>query len=484
MKASTATRRMFERDPSSDMFVSVDQFNLQARSAEDKGNDGEQTTKKPTLDIREEGVCSFDVDVSRRGYSAEVALMKKTSDITKQSDQSTSRTFFVKRSDQSPRSDIGLRVKMRRSPQERSLSKQSQFKNGPTPVSGRRMSSPGKLFNGSLSEQNSASTRIVTASERKTNRFTQVDHFFDAKNESRDPLPKITKSLETLKTGDQSRRSKSSEDVRNGGKTTSKWSPQSFNSDKSTDRSQGLLDSKIIAESRLTTPQTLVSEGFSDCVNKTARKNKVNVQFSRLDTKQQNTALSRPFGDFQIDSDDSSGQRKARISKRGNRGIDLVLSSGSTEEFKATTGDRMKRQTVQSKVTISTHVRTDRRPRSKIPFRRNETATSEKPYSASNPEHELDLRVKAFLRRHQPTAGPRTLKVKAVKRKPGSANKLRERRSQERITVNTDTCPSSYRVNQDRSWYYQDKKGKCRYLRVPESPVPPIEWVFERTPSP
>lgn len=491
MKSSMATTKMLgisKRDPSPNNFLSVDRFNLQTRSADDKGNDEEQTTKGLTLEPKEEVDCSFDLDVNRPGHS-EVAFMKKPSEITKQSDQSTSRTFFVERSDQSPRSDIGLNVKMRRSPQERSLSKQSQFNNGPTSISGRRMSSPGKLFNSYLNEKNSASTRIVTAPERKTNRFTQVDHSFliDANKESRDLLPKITKSLETLKTGDQSRRSKSSEDVRSDGKKTSKWSPQSFISDKSTDRSQGLLESKIIPESCLTTPQTLVSEGSGDYLNKMTSKNKirVSVQCSRLDTKQQNTASSKPFGDFQIDSSDSLGQTKVKTSKRSNRVVDLVHSCGSTEEFKATTGERMKRQTLQRKMTMTTPMRMDRRPRSKIPFRRNETAASDEPYSATNPEHELDLKVKAFLRRHQPTASPRTLKVKAVKRKPSfSANKLQKRRSQERIIVNTDSCPSSYRVNQDRSWYYQDRKGKCRYLRVPESPVPPIEWVFKRTSSP
>ncbi|KAL9968604.1 hypothetical protein ACROYT_G020715 [Oculina patagonica] len=350
------------------------------------------------------------------------------------------------------------------------------------------MSSPGKLLNSSLNEQTPASTRVVTAPERKTSRFTQVDHFLDANKQSRDPLPKITKSLETLKTGDQSRRSKSSEDVRSDGKNTSKWSPQSFISDKSTDRSQGLLESKIIPESRLSTPQTFVSEGTGDCLNKMTNKNKINVKCSRLDTKQQNIASSRPFDDFKTESSDSLGQTKVKVktSKRSNRVIDHVYSSGdSTEEFMATAGERMKPQTLQRKVTMGTPIGMDRRPRSKIPFVRNETAASDEPYSATNPEHELDLKVKAFLRRHQPTASPRTLKVKTVKRKPSfTVNKLQKRKSQDRIAVNTDTCPSSYRLNQDRSWYYQDRKGKCRYLRVPESPVPPIEWVFKRTSSP
>ena len=490
MASATKTRMLSVsiRDQSPNNFLSVDRLNSHTSLAEDKSNDEEQTTKADRkMDLKEKVDGSYDLDVSSLGFSrrSEVAFMKETSDMTQKSDQSTSRTLFVKRSDQSPRSDIGLSVKMRRSPQERSLSKQSQFNSGATSQSGRRMSSPGKLLSSPLNEQNSP-TRIVTASERKTSRLTQVDHFLDVKKESRDTLPLITKSLETLKTGDQSRRSKSSEDVRNDREQASKWSPQSFNSDKPL--SQGLLESKIIPESCPTTTPTFVSEGFSDFVNKAASKNKINVKCSRPDgTKQQNTTPFRLFGNFQIDSDDSSGQRKVRISKRNNRVIYPVHPSGSAEEFKATVGERMKQQTPERKMTMGTQMRIDRRPRSKIPFRRNETpATADEPRSASNSELELELKVKAFLRRHQPTASPKTLKVKReIKRKPSfTANKLRERRSQERIIVNTDTCPSSYRFNQDRSWYYQDRKGKCRYLRVPESPVPPIEWVFSRTSSP
>ncbi|KAJ7394320.1 hypothetical protein OS493_000123 [Desmophyllum pertusum] len=135
---------------------------------------------------------------------------------------------------------------------------------------------------------------------------------------------------------------------------------------------------------------------------------------------------------------------------------------------------------------MNTQMRVDCRPKSKVSSRNDGTAAYiNESHSATNPEHELvDLKVKAFLQRHQPKASHGTLKVKAAKKKPGfPANKLRERRSQDRIIVNTDSCPSSNLVNQDRSWYYQDRKGKCRYLRLPESPVPPIEWVFKRSSS-
>lgn len=478
MKFSTTTTRMFniasERDSSPNHLLSVDRFNLPTRSTEDRGSDRRQTSKGLTVDINEEAGASLDREVYRPGYSQYAEENQKASEITKQS-----RVFFVKRSDQSPRGDIGMRVKRHRSPQEGSLSKQSPFNSNQSSISGRRMSSPGKLLNIPSNKQNSASTSIVTASERRTNRLiTQVNHSLDAKKESRDGLPQITKSLETLKTEDHSKRSKSSEDVRICGKKTSKWSPQSFRgSDKSIDRSQGLLESKIIPE----TPQTLETEEASEILSSTASKNKLIVESSRLDGgKTKNTAPSRPF-DFQVDSDDLSGKTKVRELKRSSdRKICLEYPRGST------TGEKMKHQSQQPKVAMSAQMKVDRRPRSKIPFwSRDGTAASHQQDPATNPEHDLELKVKDFLRRHQPKASPRTLKVKAVKKKPAfSASKLRERRSEERIIVNTDTCPSTNLVNQDRSWYYQDRKGKCRYLRVPESPVPPIEWVFQRTSSP
>jgi len=299
---------------------------------------------------------------------------------------------------------------------------------------------------------------------------------------SRDDLPQITTSLETLTTDEYSKRSKSSEDVRKNGKKTSKWSPQSLCSDESPDRSQGLLECKIIPQSRPTPPQALVTEDASEILSEMLSKTKIIAQSSRLDdSKAKTTAMARP-SDSRIDSDDLSAKTKVRESKRINdKKIYLKFPRGST------TSERIKHQSrVQSqKVSMNAQMRVDRRPRRKTPFWMDGTVANNQQDSASNPDDDLDLKVKDFLRRHQPKASPRTLKVKAIKKKPVfSASKLRERRSQERITVNTDTCPSTNLVNQDRSWYYQDRRGKCRYLRVPESPTPPIEWVFQRTSPP
>ena len=472
--ATTGTLNIVaERDSSPNHLLFVDRFNLQTRSTEDKVSDRELPSKGLTVHLNVEAVASLDHEVYPPGFSHLSEENKKTTEnVTKQP-----QAFFVKRTDQSPRSDIGTR---HRSPQESSLAKQGQFNSNPSSISGRRMSSPGKLLNVPSNKQNSASTRIVTAFERKTNRLiTQVNRSLHAKNESRDGLPKITTSLESLTIEEHFKRSKSSEDVRKDGKKASKWSPNSFRSDMSTDRSQGLLESKIIPESRLTPPQTLVTEEASEILSEKLSKTKIIVQSSRLDGGKANTtAIARPF-DTQTDSDDFSGKTKVSENKRIN---DRKISLEYPRTF-LTSESGMKHQA--RKVSMSAQMKVDHRPRRKTPFQMDRTTTSGQQDSGSNLEDNLDLKVKDFLRKHQPKASPRTLKVKAVKKKPAfPASKLRERRSQERITVNTNTCPSSNLVNQDRSWYYQDRRGKCRYLRVPESPTPPIEWVFQRTSSP
>ena len=99
----------------------------------------------------------------------------------------------------------------------------------------------------------------------------------------------------------------------------------------------------------------------------------------------------------------------------------------------------------------------------------------------------LDLRVQDFLSKEQPKAPASTLRTTEARRAgaarskpaPGPRRALNESRMKGRVIINTDASPSLNEF-QDRSWYYQDKSGKCRYLRVPESPPPPISWVFEK----
>ena len=476
MRSSKVTTRMLttlKRDPNPHNFLSVDRFNVQDHSPKNKDIDDQKAAEGLKVDHNEEKVASLSTDANDSGF-VKGGIVEKESDRTR----SLPRTLFIRRSDQSPRYDIGLSVRRHRSPQEINSSKQSQFISNPLSVPNRRMSSPGKILSSSSNEESSASTRIVTALERQTNRLiTQSKHPLQAEKESRDALPKITKSIEALTTGDHTKRSKSLEEGRKSSIKTSKWSPQSLSSDKSWDRSQGLLEAKIIPESRVTTPQTPILEGAMESQSKI-------VQSSRLDCKEAENTLPIPID---IVSGYSSWKAKAvRDDKRDYEGPDLVQSSGCTDKFKNASCEEKKRRSPRRRVTLGSKV-IDYRPKSKISPQKYETAASDEPFSATNPENELlDLKVKAFLRKHQPKASPGTLKVKAskVKKSMISPNKLRERRSQDKIFVNTDTCPSSNLVNQDRSWYYQDRKGKCRYLRVPESPVPPIEWVFKRSSSP
>lgn len=107
---------------------------------------------------------------------------------------------------------------------------------------------------------------------------------------------------------------------------------------------------------------------------------------------------------------------------------------------------------------------------------------SEKERHLSLPSHPaLNLRVHDFLTKAQPKAALPTLRTTDAtpRARRCGVSSLPSRPAPAKPAVNTDTCPALTDF-QDRSWYYQDKSGKCGYLRVPESPIPPIEWIFER----
>ena len=101
-------------------------------------------------------------------------------------------------------------------------------------------------------------------------------------------------------------------------------------------------------------------------------------------------------------------------------------------------------------------------------------------------ERDLTSKVKKFLQEPQPLASTQSLRVKKIpdfklQRKvsgnvytSGAVEQLRG------VPINTDTCPLMSHFSKDRKWYYQDKRRKCRYLRVPESPTPPISYVFAK----
>ena len=98
---------------------------------------------------------------------------------------------------------------------------------------------------------------------------------------------------------------------------------------------------------------------------------------------------------------------------------------------------------------------------------------------------DLNIKVKSFLEKSQPKQGERSLRVArnaiklaSIKKTKGKTNKTIEEKRPS-VVVNTETCPPLSFFG-DRSWYYQDKRRKCRYLRVPDSPIPPISSVFKK----
>lgn len=93
-------------------------------------------------------------------------------------------------------------------------------------------------------------------------------------------------------------------------------------------------------------------------------------------------------------------------------------------------------------------------------------------------DKDLRLRVKDFLQKPQPKASTPSLRVKKI---PDVQLEGKEKRNNYDsslrkqfigVPINTNSCPLMSHFK-DRKWYYQDKSGKCRYLRAPESPVPP-----------
>ena len=98
----------------------------------------------------------------------------------------------------------------------------------------------------------------------------------------------------------------------------------------------------------------------------------------------------------------------------------------------------------------------------------------------------LSSKVKEFLQKPQPKASVSSLRIQKHPDTQLTTDR-REHGNQTSntgvpgkltgIPINTDTCPQMSHFK-DRKWYYQDKSGKCRYLRVPESPIPPVSYVF------
>ena len=100
-------------------------------------------------------------------------------------------------------------------------------------------------------------------------------------------------------------------------------------------------------------------------------------------------------------------------------------------------------------------------------------------------EKDLPLRVKEFLHKPQPKASTPSLRIKKIpdihleEQGKGINYEISLREQFTGVPINTNSCPLMSHFK-DRKWYYQDKSGKCRYLRVPESPIPPVSFVFAK----
>lgn len=101
-------------------------------------------------------------------------------------------------------------------------------------------------------------------------------------------------------------------------------------------------------------------------------------------------------------------------------------------------------------------------------------------------EKDLTSKIKDFLQKPQPRASTLSLRMKKfpdiklhgeVSGNVYTSGALEQFKT---VPINTDTCPLMSHFLKDRKWYYQDKSGKCRYLRVPESPTPPVSYVFAK----
>lgn len=105
---------------------------------------------------------------------------------------------------------------------------------------------------------------------------------------------------------------------------------------------------------------------------------------------------------------------------------------------------------------------------------------------------QLNSKIKKFVAKLNTTSPPSSLKIRRSTIHDISVQS-HSKRSKDPVqgierkkvygVVNMHTCPN-VNVFKDRSWMYQDRRGeKCRYIREPPSPIPPIEHVFHHNKS-
>lgn len=161
--------------------------------------------------------------------------------------------------------------------------------------------------------------------------------------------------------------------------------------------------------------------------------------------------------------------RKRRVSKevRFNKSRSDFVSSGdkAQDERKTTDETRTTSETAE-------FLKTDDTTNTNVTF-----ATT----NDTGRQHIYE-KVKTFLSKPQPLKGPRSLRtMKAFKLVDFDKESLHWNKTEvkkDRKIINTNTCPDMCLFD-ERKWYYQNKSGKCRYLRVPETPIPPVESIFD-----
>lgn len=367
------------------------------------------------------------------------------------------------------RADITINEERDRVFVERGYKKQGQAsKTRPS----RRMSCPENVSNNFSNERSRSFTKAMP--KRKTRLCAQQKHHLEVKTDDRSPyvLPKIIESIETLWTKEEN---ESSGNERNDDMRSSKSSsPRSFNSEKSADEVKlGSNDSKInVLMSSLVTKSEGNSNGHKEI---SAYKNKaIETTFHA----KQDIVASR-FLDSSPIQNSIEDTRKIKIEGKQICDIDRIHFNASENGLRTRAGGGM--QSTKRKTMIIPQRGVKFRPKSRTTSGKD--LANQKAPSPTISEEELNLKVLTFLRSNQPMASPETLKLKVAKRTKTilPSNSMPDERRKGGVFINTDTCPStSHLITQNRSWYYQDRRGKCRYLRLPESPVPPIEWVFQR----
>lgn len=123
-------------------------------------------------------------------------------------------------------------------------------------------------------------------------------------------------------------------------------------------------------------------------------------------------------------------------------------------------------------------------------FKSDDNLTKKNTTAWKKESNELPTKIKAFIEKPVPEISPSSLLIHRRSTvadismsgfsKAGSttAHAPPPERKKSIGVVNIHTCPNA-NVFTDRSWMYQDRRAeKCRYIRAPQTPIPPISEVF------